>query len=121
MKTGFTEAVNSHELAKVRMMLCNELLLDPRGNTFSEMLAYAKDNLHDLFEENKESNYEIPIDKSQWDSVLLSKVKRDLNSNFSVEKLALFQEIAMWVGREKANNLEEGQRVLFPAVAKKED
>lgn len=107
MKTEFIQAVTNHELAKVRMMLSNELLLDPRGKTFSEMLAFAKDNLSDLFEENKESSYDIPSDKQMWTSTLVSKVKRDLNSNFSVEKLALFQEMAMWVGKDKAFNLEK--------------
>ena len=110
MKTEFIQAVSNHELAKVRMMLSNELLLDPRGRTFSEMLALAKDSLPDLFEENRESTYDIPSDKNLWTDTLVSKVKRDLNSNFSVEKLALFQEMAMWVGKDKASNLEAEEK-----------
>lgn len=107
MKTEFITAVTEHNLSVVRMMLSNELLLDPRGNTFSEMLSYAKENLEDLFEENRESEYEIPSDKVQWNIKLVSRLKSDLISNFSVEKLALFQELVMWVGRDKAESLNE--------------
>lgn len=129
MKNEFIAAVQKQELAKVRMMLSNELLLDPRGVTFSEMLSYAKENIPNLFEPNTPSNYNIPADKVDWDDVLCSKVKRDLNSNFSVEKLALFQEIAMWLGKEKAAKIEDQEnshkkhyeRVSVPRVTEDND
>lgn len=105
MKQEFINAVNNHDLPRVRMMLSNELLFDPRGKTFSEMLQYAKDNLADLFEENEASDYEIPTDESLWTNELVSRVKRDLNTNFSVEKLALFEKMAMATGKDKASEL----------------
>ena len=52
MKQDFVEAVDAKDLAMVRIALSNELLLDPRGATFTEMLKYAVDNIPDLFEEN---------------------------------------------------------------------
>ena len=110
MKQEFISTVNQHDLAKVRMMLSNELLMDPRGKTFSEMLSYAKDNLSDLFEPNQPSKFEIPSDKSMWTDSLVSKMKRDLNMNFSIEKLAIFVEMAKWAGKEKAASLDEKDR-----------
>ena len=103
----FQNAVNERNLASVRMMLTNELLLDPRGKTFEEMLQYAKDKLPDLFEPEQPSRFSIPSDKEEWNDDVLSKMKRDLNMNFSVEKLALFVEMAKHVGADKATELEK--------------
>ena len=105
MKQKYIDAITDCNLVKVRIMLADELLLDPRGKTFKEMLAYAKQNLPNLFEDNKEANFVISPDRSTWDIDLVSEIKQDLISNFSVEKLALFQEVAMEVGKEKAKAL----------------
>lgn len=110
MKQKYIDAVAEHNLVKVRMMLADELLLDPRGTTFSDMLAYAKVNITDLFEPNEESSYTISPDKSTWTMDLVSMVKQDLISNFSIEKLALFHEVAMEVGKNKAKVLAEEEK-----------
>lgn len=107
MKQKYINAVSSHDLDKVRIMLADELFLDPRGITFSEMLKYAKENLPDLFEPNEAANYEFSDDRSSWNLKLASTIKQDLISNFSVEKLALFQEVAMEIGKDKAKALAE--------------
>lgn len=110
MKQKYIDAVAEHKLVKVRMMLADELLLDPRGGSFSEMLEYAQTNLADLFEPNRESSYTILPDRNSWTMDLLSMVKQDLIANFSVEKLALFQEVAMEVGKDKAKALAEEEK-----------
>lgn len=110
MKQDFIIAVDNHNLASVRMMLSNELLLDPRGTTFAEMLKYAKDNIPDLFEENKLAKFTIPNDKEMWNRALLSKMKSELNLNFSIEKLAIFEEMAKYVGKDKAAHLTEEEK-----------
>lgn len=66
MKQEFVEAVAKKKLAKVRMSLTNELLLDPRGTTFSEMLSYAMSEIPELFDENKEAGYTVPS-QEEWD------------------------------------------------------
>lgn len=110
MKQKYIDVVAEHKLIKVRMMLADELLLDPRGETFTEMLEYAKNNLPDLFEPNKVSNYEISLDESTWDIELASTIKQDLISNFSIEKLALFEKVARKIGEGKAKTLNEEER-----------
>ena len=110
MKQDFVEAVDTTDLAMVRIALSNELLLDPRGATFTEMLKYAVDNIPDLFEENKECNYSVPP-QTEWDEDFLFKVKNDLDSNFSKEKLAFYQEVVMFVGKNKAETIEQEERV----------
>ena len=110
MKQRYIDAVTGRNLVKVRIMLADELLLDPRGETFKEMLEYAKNNLSDLFEPNKVSNYEIPLDENSWDIELASTIKQDLISNFSIEKLALFEKVARKIGEGKAKTLNEEER-----------
>ena len=106
MKQTFIESVKSGDVRKVRLSLSNELLLDPRGKAFAEMLNYAKANLSNLFEENREARYEV-LPKEQWDEDFLFTVKNDLDSNFSVEKLAFYQAVIEIVGKDKMASLDE--------------
>ena len=106
MKQKFIESVKSGDVRKVRLSLSNELLLDPRGKAFAEMLNYAKANLSNLFEENREARYEV-LPKEQWDEDFLFTVKNDLDSNFSVEKLAFYQAVIEIVGKDKMASLDE--------------
>lgn len=110
MKQEFLTAVAEKNLSKVRISLTNELLLDPRGTTFSEMLSYAMEALPNLFEENKEAGYTVPP-QEVWDNEFMFKVKNDLDSNFSKEKLALYETVVKAVGKTKAINIDiEEQR-----------
>ena len=109
MKQKFIESIKSGDVRKVRLSLSNELLLDPRGKAFAEMLNYAKANLSNLFEENREARYEV-LPKEQWDENFLFTVKSDLDSNFSVEKLAFYQAVIGIVGKDKMASLDEEEK-----------
>ena len=106
MKQDFITAVQEQNLPKIRISLTNELLLDPRGKTFSEMLEYAIENVPSLFEENKEADYSVPP-QEEWDKDFLYKVKNDLDSNFSREKLAFYEAVIKYVGKDKAERIQE--------------
>ena len=109
MKQKFIESVKCGDVRKVRLSLSNELLLDPRGKSFAEMLKYAKANLSNLFDENKEARYEV-LPKDQWNEEFLFKVKSDLDSNFSVDKLAFYQAVIEVVGKEKMASLDKEEK-----------
>ena len=66
MDEKFICAVEEKNVKVVRMMLSNELLLDPRGGTFDEMLYYGKERLDNLFESNEPAKFDIPTDKEKW-------------------------------------------------------
>ncbi len=106
MTQEFKKAVEDKNLAAVRMMLSNELLFDPSAKSFAEMLEFAKDKLPNLFEAEAPSRFEIPSNKEEWNDEVLSQMKRDLNMNFSVEKLAIFVEMAKHLGA--------GKKVSYP-------
>ena len=106
MEQNFIESVKRGDVKDVRLSLSNELLLDPRGKSFTEMLSYAEANLSNLFEENKEAGYDV-LPKEQWDENFMFKVKNDLDFNFSVEKLAFYQAVIEVVGKDKMASLDE--------------
>ena len=91
-----------------RLFLANEMMLDPRGNSFNEMRRYAESVMVDLYEPHDgcpfESNQEL------WDEALLFSVKNDLDSNFSCERLDYYYDVAKEVLKEKAASLEEEER-----------
>lgn len=106
MKEKYKAAVDAGDVDMTRMSLSNELLLDPRGGTFSEMLEYAVTHLPNLFVENKEASYAVPP-KDQWNKDFMYDVKIDLDSNFSKEKLAFYEMVVKYVNKDKAIEIEE--------------
>lgn len=63
MKQKFITAVNAGDVVSVRLMLSNELMLDPRGKSFDEMLFFAEKQLLNLYEADNQKYYDIPSDK----------------------------------------------------------
>src|SRR5574344_563829 len=105
MKQKFMTAVNNSDVIMVRIFLTGELMLDPRGYSFREMLAYADSKIHDLFD--SDDNSELVTDQLLWDNQYLSKLKSQLDSNFSKKKLSLYESVAKSVLKDKAKALAE--------------
>lgn len=105
MKQKFITAVNTGDIVSVRLMLSNELMLDPRGKSFDEMLALSENKLKNLYEIDNEKLYEVP--SNNWDEKFLFSLKNDLDENFSKDKLYLYKKVAMAVLKEKALFLEQ--------------
>ena len=95
MEKDFIDAVGQHNLVKVRMMLSNELLLDSSGDTFNDMLDYAKKYLPDLFETDIISDIVVfaTNNEESWSMDLASKIKLELNTNFSEIKMSLYRRM----------------------------
>lgn len=107
MDTRYINAVEEKDLANVRYYLSNELALDPRGDSFHEMLIYAENKLDGLYE--KDNGIVFEQDRSKWDDIFLSKVKIELEDNFSREKLVFYEIVAKHVLKEKARRLDESE------------
>ena len=105
MDSKFIDAVQLKKLVRVRLALSNELMLDPRGVTFSEMLRYAESNLSSLYQDDDGKIYDN--EKSKWNEDFLYDLKNGLDLNFSREKLALYEVVAKFVLREKAKQMEQ--------------
>lgn len=105
MNPKFIKLVEEGNIIRVRLSLSNELLLDPRGNSFSEMKSFAQSHLPDLYEPDNRTTYSKPED--EWDKDFLFQVKNDLDNNFSKSRLSDYERIAKKVLKEKAAHLEQ--------------
>lgn len=103
MRPKYIEAVNTGDIIDIRLFLTSEMLLDPRGNSFDEMLAYAESHRTDLYV--KHDGSVLNEDQSTWDEVLLNIVKNDLDYNFSKERINYYYRMAKVVLAEKAVSL----------------
>lgn len=108
MDTYFIESVESNNYRRVRYALSNELLIDPRGVVFHEMLAYAEGKMEGLFV--KDDGNRSEKDPSQWDDNFLLTVKNELDKNFSREKLSYYEKVAKQVLTDKAHQLDEEEK-----------
>lgn len=122
MKNQFIEAVKSHDLISVRLFLSNELLLDPRGNSFDEMLKLAEDQCPDLYE-NEASSFVLRKNSNQWDQEYLNELKNEVDTHFRKDTLHHYKEVAKFVLKDKASNLdnEEKQKPRFVISEKEKD
>lgn len=105
MDANFINAVNDKDIVCVRVFITNELGLDPRGISFHEMLAFAESNLDNLYEidNGKRSVKDI----AEWDDFYLSRIKTEVENNFSREKLAYYETVAKHVLKDKARQMDE--------------
>lgn len=108
MKTKFIKAVEDNDILSVRISISNELMLDPRGRSFKEMLAYAESRLTNLYDGHDGTCY--TEETAVWNEEFLSGIKNDLDYNFSRERLEFYEKVAMFVLREKAENLDNEER-----------
>jgi len=103
MKAKFIKAVESRDLVSVRLFITNELMLDPRGNSFTEMKNYAEAQFSNLYDVDDTKVYTSV--KTEWNEDLLLSINNDLDNNFSKEKLAIFEAVAKYVLKDKAEQL----------------
>ena len=96
MKAKFIKAVESGDLVSVRLFISNELMLDPRGKSFSEMKNFAESKFSNLYDVDDAKSYTST--ETEWN-------KNDLDNNFSKEKLAIYENVAKYVLKDKADQL----------------
>lgn len=103
MKAKFIKAVEGGDLVSVRLFITNELMLDPRGKSFSEMKNFAETKFSNLYDIDDAKSYSSV--KTEWTEDLLFSIKNDLDNNFSKEKLAIYENVAKYVLKDKAEQL----------------
>lgn len=108
MKPKFKNVVDEHDIISVRISLASELMMDPRGASFHEMLQYAEANLINLYEEDDGESLEKPME--EWNQDYLFLIKNKLDFNFSKQKLLLYERVVKVVLEEKARQKEQEER-----------
>lgn len=105
MKVKFIKAVENGDLVSVRLFIANELMLDPRGKSFTEMKNFAEAKFDNLYDPDNAKSYSSV--KTDWNEELLFSIKNDLDDNFSKEKLAVYESVAKYVLKDKAEELDK--------------
>lgn len=103
MKAKFIKAVESGDLVSIRLFISNELMLDPRGKSFSEMKSFAESKISNLYDVDDAKSYSST--QAEWNEKFLFSIKNDLDNNFSKEKLAIYENVDKYVLKEKADQL----------------
>ena len=108
MKPAFKRTVDSGNLDGARTSLANEMMLDPRGHTFKEMLAYAEAAFPNLYE--KHNGATLDRNQANWNESMLFATRNALDDNFSKERLSYYYDMAKVVLKDKAATLEREGR-----------
>lgn len=109
MKKLFIEAINSNDIKSVRLFLSNELLLDPRGSTFDEMLSYAEEHCENLYE-NYDSSFSIEKDSNMWNKKYMNDLKNEIDIHFVKDFVLHYREVTSAVLKEKIQALAQEER-----------
>ncbi len=105
MEQMFVDQVEKNDLTNVRLSLSNELMRHPNGESFYEMLSFARDKLPNLFEEHDGKSYSK--NEEDWNQDLFFSVRNDLDRNFSKERLELYIKMSRIVRKEKIERLKK--------------
>lgn len=103
MKAKFKRTVDSGDLEGTRISLANEMMLDPRGDSFIEMRRYAESSFPNLYDAYNGVSFEK--NQNNWDEALLFSTRNALDNNFSKECLDFYYNLAKAVLKEKAETL----------------
>ena len=112
MKEQFVEAIKEGEIVFVRLFLSNELLLDPRGDSFDEMLEYAESHCPNLYE-NYDSTFNTLNDSNQWNQQYLNDLKNEIDTHFEKKLLKHYKEVALVVLKDKAAALNTQEQETY--------
>ena len=105
MKAKYIRAIDNNDVVSVRLFLANELMLDPRGKSFSDIKNLAESRIVNLYEPHDGKTYSE--DPSKWNEDVLFEIKNDLDVNFSKERLAVYEDVAKKVLKSKAEQLDK--------------
>lgn len=110
MKKEFIDAIESNDIITIRLIISNELLLNPKGDTYREMKEYAEANVPELYESHDGGSLDIDEDNLTID--VLVQIKNNLDNNFSRERIAVYERVAEIVLRDKTENDEQAEQPL---------
>ncbi len=114
MKVKFKRTVDSGDLEGARISLANEMMLDPRGESFNEMRIYAEKTFPNLYDAHDGAI--LDSNKDHWNEALLFSTKNALDDNFSKERLDFYFDLAKEVLKEKATALDK--EISIPSYSK---
>ncbi len=107
--SAFYEAVKNSDIASVRIMMKNSLLLDLSFRDFEQMKCEAA-SMEGLYDEH--DGRELILDKTLWNDDYMNQLMAQLMMNFSHERLDHLQEVVRYLRpvQEKLNTSSDTDR-----------
>ncbi|ELC8373837.1 hypothetical protein P6O24_08450 [Clostridium perfringens] len=103
LTNAFNEAVNSNNVRRVRIMMKDSLLVDPKFNLFKEMDSVAS-KMQGLYQEHDGRAFNL--DKSTWNKDYMNKLMVQVVSNFSHERVNHLKDVVRYLNPICKNNEE---------------
>ncbi|EOU1756098.1 hypothetical protein QTH34_02095 [Clostridium perfringens] len=103
LTNAFNEAVNSNNVRRVRIMMKDSLLVDPKFNLFKEMDTVAS-KMQGLYQEHDGRAFNL--DKSTWNKDYMNKLMVQVVSNFSHERVNHLKDVVRYLNPISKNGEE---------------
>lgn len=88
----YIEAVEGKDLLSIRLQLKNSLIIDPTGDSFSEMLDYASKRIPNLMDKHDGEEFR---NACEWDKDYYNEQTVKVVNNFSLERCELLKKMAI--------------------------
>ena len=102
MTEKFIAAVRSGDTCAIRMLLTHELKQGPVRRAFKKMCQYAEANVDNVFDLH--DGKILTNDKTLWNKELLENVLKELDNNFSKERLYYLVDVSAFIMDESKND-----------------
>lgn len=103
---GIREEANKNNILGLKINIMNDIVLYSDNTIYQNILDYIEENNIDIFEENDNSDLELM--KDEWTENYLGSIRSDLKYNFSKKKLNHFNEVAVYLDKEKVGKQSKG-------------
>lgn len=95
----FAEAVDNRKIRYIRILLKNNLIIDPTAAAFDEMVGYAESKLDRLYDDH--DGEALDYNKANWDENYLNVQMVNLVDNFSLERVELLKSMVKYIYPDK--------------------
>lgn len=101
----YADAVEKEDLLLVRIMLKDIMLIDTSLKKFDEMLIYAENKIHNLYDSH--DGEDLENEQEKWTKEYMNSQMVVLVNNFSLERIELLRKIVKYIfpdSDSKTNN-----------------
>lgn len=105
ISSEFKNAVSQNKLIRVRIILKDNMVIDPTLKGFDEMVRYAENNIPNLYDEH--DGEKLDYDMAAWTKNYMDEQMVIAVNNFSKERIELLKKIVKKVYGVRVKNIKE--------------
>lgn len=107
----FKKTVNDGNVRRARIMIEDQMLLDPTMVQPNNMIKYAEDKIDGLYDDHEDDeNYPITQDKSKWDEKYMDGQMAIVVNNFSKERVKHLKQVVQYLYPDKIKKINEDRK-----------